>query len=94
LLAGSNVLLQVSGTFGCGGKKEAQRLGRILALKSDDRLLTFTLSRQTRASWIFAQHRQLFLTEQGYSYKIEAKEIVSSLLAMTLTRSVLSSSTL
>jgi DNA excision repair protein ERCC-3 len=69
-LPDANVMIQVSGTFG-SRQEEAQRLGRILRPKDGDcRASFFTLvSRDTR-EMDFAHHRQLFLTEQGYSYEI------------------------
>ena len=69
-LPDANVLIQVSGTFG-SRQEEAQRLGRILRPKtSGETAHFFTLvSRDTR-ELDFAHHRQMFLTEQGYSYDI------------------------
>jgi len=65
-----NVAIQVSGTFG-SRQEEAQRLGRILRPKSDGRLAHFytLVSRDTRDQE-FAANRQMFLTEQGYRYRI------------------------
>ncbi len=69
-LPDANVLIQVSGTFG-SRQEEAQRLGRILRPKSSGDLAHFysLVTRDTR-ELDFAHHRQLFLTEQGYSYSI------------------------
>jgi len=69
-LPDANVLIQVSGTFG-SRQEEAQRLGRILRPKSDGEAAHFysLVTRDTR-EMDFAHHRQLFLTEQGYSYRI------------------------
>ena len=68
-LPDANVLIQVSGTFG-SRQEEAQRLGRILRPKENADAKFYTLvSRDTR-EMDFAHHRQLFLTEQGYSYDI------------------------
>jgi DNA excision repair protein ERCC-3 len=69
-LPDANVLIQVSGTFG-SRQEEAQRLGRILRPKSGGEVAHFytLVSRDTREQ-DFAHHRQLFLTEQGYSYAI------------------------
>jgi DNA excision repair protein ERCC-3 len=69
-LPDANVLIQVSGTFG-SRQEEAQRLGRILRPKSGGEVAHFytLVSRDTREQ-DFAHHRQLFLTEQGYSYRI------------------------
>jgi DNA excision repair protein ERCC-3 len=69
-LPDANVLIQVSGTFG-SRQEEAQRLGRILRPKSGGETAHFytLVSRDTREQ-DFAHHRQLFLTEQGYSYRI------------------------
>jgi DNA excision repair protein ERCC-3 len=69
-LPDANVLIQVSGTFG-SRQEEAQRLGRILRPKSNGEVAHFytLVTRDTREQ-DFAHHRQLFLTEQGYSYQI------------------------
>jgi DNA excision repair protein ERCC-3 len=69
-LPDANVLIQVSGTFG-SRQEEAQRLGRVLRPKSDGEVAHFysLVTRDTR-ELDFAHHRQLFLTEQGYSYNI------------------------
>ncbi len=69
-LPDANVLIQVSGTFG-SRQEEAQRLGRVLRPKSGGQSAHFytLVSRDTREQ-DFAHHRQLFLTEQGYSYSI------------------------
>jgi DNA excision repair protein ERCC-3 len=69
-LPDANVMIQVSGTFG-SRQEEAQRLGRILRPKEGERPACFytLVSRDTR-EMDFAHHRQLFLTEQGYSYEI------------------------
>jgi DNA excision repair protein ERCC-3 len=69
-LPDANVLIQISGTFG-SRQEEAQRLGRILRPKSDGELAHFyTLVTRDTRELDFAHHRQLFLTEQGYSYSI------------------------
>jgi DNA excision repair protein ERCC-3 len=82
-LPDANVLIQVSGTFG-SRQEEAQRLGRILRPKSDGQIAHFyTLVTRDTRELDFAQHRQLFLTEQGYSYQIEDESKLSApLLAM------------
>ena len=69
-LPDANVMIQISGTFG-SRQEEAQRLGRILRPKdgSDPAHFYSLVSRDTR-EMDFAHHRQLFLTEQGYSYEI------------------------
>jgi DNA excision repair protein ERCC-3 len=69
-LPDANVLIQVSGTFG-SRQEEAQRLGRILRPKAGGEIAHFwtLVTRDTREQ-DFAHHRQLFLTEQGYSYQI------------------------
>jgi DNA excision repair protein ERCC-3 len=70
-LPDADVLIQVSGMFG-SRQEEAQRIGRILRPKADGRTAHFytLVSRDTREEE-FAHHRQLFLTEQGYSYRVE-----------------------
>lgn len=70
-LPDANVLIQVSGTFG-SRQEEAQRLGRILRPKSSGEgdAHFFTLVTRDTRELDFAHHRQMFLTEQGYSYEI------------------------
>ncbi len=78
-LPDANVLIQVSGTFG-SRQEEAQRLGRILRPKTGGETAHFysLVTRDTR-ELDFAHHRQLFLTEQGYSYAIvDGAEMVAA----------------
>jgi len=69
-LPDANVAIQVSGTFG-SRQEEAQRLGRILRPKSNGAMAEFysLVTRDSRDA-DFAANRQLFLTEQGYAYRI------------------------
>jgi DNA excision repair protein ERCC-3 len=78
-LPDANVLIQVSGTFG-SRQEEAQRLGRILRPKADHEIAHFyTLVTRDTRELDFSHHRQLFLTEQGYSYQIaDGAEIVET----------------
>ncbi len=70
-LPDADVLIQVSGKYG-SRQEEAQRLGRVLRPKPDGRSARFyTLVSSRTCEEDFAQHRQLFLTEQGYRYSIE-----------------------
>ncbi len=64
------VAIQVSGTFG-SRQEEAQRLGRVLRPKADGRTAHFytVVSRDT-VDVEYASHRQRFLAEQGYAYRI------------------------
>jgi len=74
----ASVAIQVSGTFG-SRQEEAQRLGRLLRPKGDQRSARFysVVSRDT-VDADFAQHRQRFLAEQGYAYRIvDADEILA-----------------
>ena len=66
----ATIAIQVSGAFG-SRQEEAQRLGRVLRPKSDGRGAKFysVVSRDT-VDQDFAQNRQRFLAEQGYSYQI------------------------
>jgi DNA excision repair protein ERCC-3 len=77
-LPDASVLIQVSGTFG-SRQEEAQRLGRILRPKSGGETAHFfTLVTRDTRELDFAHHRQLFLTEQGYSYRIaDGAEVVA-----------------
>ncbi len=65
-----SVAIEISGTFG-SRQEEAQRLGRILRPKSDNRPAHFyaVIMRDTKDQ-LFGGHRQMFLTEQGYKYEI------------------------
>ena len=69
-LPDANMAIEVSGSFG-SRQEEAQRLGRILRPKQGENKAHFYMlvSAETREEE-FAAHRQLFLVEQGYPYKI------------------------
>jgi DNA excision repair protein ERCC-3 len=72
------VAIQVSGTFG-SRQEEAQRLGRVLRPKADGRGARFyaVVSRDT-LDQDFAAHRQRFLAEQGYAYRIvDAEDVLA-----------------
>jgi DNA excision repair protein ERCC-3 len=74
----ASVAIQVSGTFG-SRQEEAQRLGRILRPKADGRTARFyaIVARDT-VDQEFAQHRQRFLAEQGYAYRIiDAEDVLA-----------------
>ncbi|MDP5046587.1 MAG: DEAD/DEAH box helicase [Candidatus Nanopelagicaceae bacterium] len=73
----ASIAIQVSGTFG-SRQEEAQRLGRILRPKSDGRGARFySLVARDTIDQDFAQNRQRFLAEQGYSYRIiDADEVL------------------
>ena len=64
------VAIQVSGTFG-SRQEEAQRLGRLLRPKTDGAEAVFytVVSRDTLDAE-YAMHRQRFLAEQGYAYRL------------------------
>ena len=66
----ASVAVQVSGTFG-SRQEEAQRLGRLLRPKSERKQAHFysVVSRDTLDT-DYAAHRQRFLAEQGYAYRI------------------------
>lgn len=69
-LPDASILIQISGTFG-SRQEEAQRLGRVLRPKADGRPAHFyTIVTKDSKEQEFAMNRQLFLTEQGYAYKI------------------------
>jgi len=74
----AGVAIQVSGAFG-SRQEEAQRLGRILRPKADGRTARFySLVTRDTVDADFAQHRQRFLAEQGYAYRIiDAEEVES-----------------
>jgi len=66
----ASVAIQVSGSFG-SRQEEAQRLGRLLRPKADGRTARFyaVVARDT-LDQEYAAHRQRFLAEQGYAYRI------------------------
>jgi DNA excision repair protein ERCC-3 len=66
----ASVAIQVSGSFG-SRQEEAQRLGRVMRPKADGRTAHFyaVVARDT-VDQEFAAHRQRFLAEQGYAYRI------------------------
>ncbi len=66
----ASVAVQVSGTFG-SRQEEAQRLGRLLRPKNERKQAHFysVVSRDT-IDTDYAAHRQRFLSEQGYAYRI------------------------
>ncbi|TFV99946.1 DNA repair helicase XPB [Leifsonia flava] len=66
----ATVAIQVSGSFG-SRQEEAQRLGRLLRPKESGLTANFyTLVARDTVDQDFAQNRQRFLAEQGYSYTI------------------------
>lgn len=60
--------IQVSGTFG-SRQEEAQRLGRLLRPKATEALF-YTLVTRDSLDADYAMHRQRFLAEQGYAYRL------------------------
>ncbi|HOK08450.1 MAG TPA: DEAD/DEAH box helicase [Candidatus Hydrogenedens sp.] len=79
-LPDANVAIQVSGTFG-SRQEEAQRLGRILRPKESGKQAHFyTIVTRDTLDQDYALNRQLFLTEQGYQYKIISMEQLNELL--------------
>jgi len=66
----ASVAIQISGSYG-SRQEEAQRLGRLLRPKADGRKASFyTIIARDTVDQDFAQNRQRFLAEQGYSYEI------------------------
>ncbi|MCR2799513.1 DEAD/DEAH box helicase [Microbacterium sp. zg-Y818] len=78
----ASVAIQVSGSFG-SRQEEAQRLGRLLRPKTNGHTASFyTLIARDTVDQDFAQNRQRFLAEQGYSYTILDAEQVSGRAAL------------
>lgn len=75
----ASVAIQVSGSFG-SRQEEAQRLGRLLRPKTSGHTASFyTLIARDTVDQDFAQNRQRFLAEQGYSYTIlDAEEVAAA----------------
>jgi len=80
----AGVAIQVSGSFG-SRQEEAQRLGRVLRPKQDGRTARFyTIVARDTIDVEFAAHRQRFLAEQGYAYRIvDAEDIAGGALDAT-----------
>ncbi len=82
-LPSASVAIQVSGSFG-SRQEEAQRLGRLLRPKKARADGTPTTARfyaivsRDTVDADFAQHRQRFLAEQGYAYRIVDADDVAS----------------
>ncbi|CAI9401018.1 MULTISPECIES: DNA repair helicase XPB [Aestuariimicrobium] len=74
----AEVAIQVSGAFG-SRQEEAQRLGRILRPKDGLVARFYALVSRDTVDAEFAQHRQRFLAEQGYSYRIVDAEDLDQL---------------
>lgn len=74
----AGVAIQVSGSFG-SRQEEAQRLGRLLRPKSTARRARFyaVVTRDT-LDQEYAAHRQRFLAERGYTYRIaDANDVLA-----------------
>ncbi len=66
----ASVAIQISGSYG-SRQEEAQRLGRLLRPKKSGHTASFyTLIARDTVDQDYAQNRQRFLAEQGYSYTI------------------------
>jgi DNA excision repair protein ERCC-3 len=73
-LPDANVAIQISGSFG-SRQEEAQRLGRILRPKKQgEQAMFYSIVTRESRELDFAMNRQLFLTEQGYTYDIQYRE--------------------
>jgi len=70
-LPSASVAIQISGSWG-SRQEEAQRMGRVLRPKSgQNQAVFYTVVTAESREQEFAERRQLFLAEQGYSYRIE-----------------------
>ena len=70
-LPSASVAIQISGTWG-SRQEEAQRLGRVLRPKPGaNQAWFYTLVTSDSREQELSEKRQLFLTEQGYPYRIE-----------------------
>ena len=74
----ASVAIQVSGSFG-SRQEEAQRLGRLLRPKQSGHTASFyTLVARDTIDQDYAQNRQRFLAEQGYSYTIMDADAIAA----------------
>lgn len=73
-LPSANVAIELSGTGG-SRQEEGQRLGRILRPKTKENIAQFyaLVSEDTREE-IFANRRQRYLVQQGYTYSVQGEE--------------------
>jgi len=75
-LPDANVAIELSGAFG-SRQEEAQRLGRILRPKpGDNRAWFYAIVSEDTNEMDFSAKRQMFLTEQGYKYKITGSSFI------------------
>ena len=74
----AEVAIQVSGAFG-SRQEEAQRLGRLLRPSGDKVARFYAVVSRDTSDADYAQHRQRFLAEQGYSYRIIDSEDIGEL---------------
>ncbi|ROR55400.1 DNA excision repair protein ERCC-3 [Luteococcus japonicus] len=74
----AQVAIQVSGAFG-SRQEEAQRLGRLLRPKDGVTARFYAVVARDTPDADFAQHRQRFLAEQGYAYRIVDAEDLDDL---------------
>jgi DNA excision repair protein ERCC-3 len=72
-LPDASVAVQISGMFG-SRQEEAQRLGRILRPKKNNEAYFYSLVSAGSTEETYALKRQMFLIEQGYSYKVLYEE--------------------
>lgn len=78
-LPDANVAIQISGAFG-SRQEEAQRIGRLLRPKANGGGSSFyTIVSRDTVDREMANHRQLFLTEQGYEYQVLETEDLDKL---------------
>ncbi|MCB8942867.1 MAG: DEAD/DEAH box helicase [Ardenticatenaceae bacterium] len=84
-LPNANVMIQISGTFG-SRQEEAQRLGRILRPKEEQMAHFYTIVTKDTVDQQYSANRQLFLTEQGYSYTILYEDEVTDYEPAILTK--------
>lgn len=73
----AEVAIQVSGAFG-SRQEEAQRLGRLLRPKDGVTARFYAVVARDTVDADFAQHRQRFLAEQGYAYRIIDSEDIGA----------------
>ena len=76
-LPSAEVAIQVSGAFG-SRQEEAQRLGRLLRPQEGKTARFYAVVARDTVDSEFAQHRQRFLAEQGYAYRIIDAEDINS----------------
>lgn len=72
----ARVAIELSGSYG-SRQEETQRIGRVIRPKrGDNRAFFYTLVSEDTVEQAFARRRQLFLTGQGYAFRVDRSDSI------------------